>query len=135
VNVLSYLFDSSSVVCALRLKRIGVLAGNYIQGLAVYEVLNALWKEARVLRKISNDEAERLADVFIRLLGHLKILDPRGLESEIFKIAVETGLTVYDASYLALARRENLTLVTEDAELRNVANTMMTAVSLDELLI
>jgi len=39
---LSYLFDSSPLVYALRLKRIGVLAGNYTQELTIYEVLNAL---------------------------------------------------------------------------------------------
>jgi len=130
---LSYLFDSSSLVYALKLKRIGVLAENYIQELTIYEVSNALWKETYVLRKMSRKEAESLLDVFIQLLSYLKILDLRGLESEVFKIAVETGLNVYDASYLALARREKLTLVTEDVKLRNVASTMIQAVSLDEL--
>jgi len=127
------LFDSSSLVYALKLKRIGVLAENYIQELTIYEVLNALWKETYVLRKMSIKEAESLLDVFVQLLSYLKVLDPRGLESEVFKIAVETGLNVYDASYLALARREKLTLVTEDVKLRNVASTMIQAVSLDEL--
>jgi predicted nucleic acid-binding protein len=127
------LFDSSSLVYALKLKRIGVLAGNYIQELTVYEVLNAVWKETYVLRKISIKEAESLLDVFIQLLSYLKVLDLSGLESEVFKISVETGLTVYDASYLALAHREKLTLVTEDVKLRNVASTMIQAVSLDEL--
>jgi len=130
---LSYLFDSSSLVYALKLKRIGVLAENYIQELTIYEVLNALWKETYVLRKMSRKEAESLSDVFIQLLSYLKVLDLRGLESEVFKISVETGLTVYDASYLALAHREKLTLVTEDVKLRNVASTMIQAVSLDEL--
>jgi predicted nucleic acid-binding protein len=127
------LFDSSSLLYALKLKRIGVLAENYIQELTIYEVLNALWKETYVLRKMSIKEAESLLEVFIQLLSYLKVLDLRGLESEVFKIAVETGLTVYDASYLALARREKLTLVTEDVKLRNVASTMIQAVSLDEL--
>ena len=128
-----YLFDSSSLVYALKLKRIGVLAENYIQELTIYEVLNALWKETYVLRKMSKKEAESLLDVFIQLLSYLKVLDLSGLESEVFKISVETGLTVYDASYLALARREKLTLVTEDVKLRSVASTMIQTMSLDEL--
>ena len=128
-----YLFDSSSLIYALRLKRIGVLAGNYIQELTIYEVLNALWKETYDLRIMSIKEAESLLDVFIQLLSYLKVLDLRGLESEVFKISIETGLNVYDASYLALAHREKLTLVTEDVKLRNVASTMIQAVSLDEL--
>jgi predicted nucleic acid-binding protein len=117
----------------LRLKRLGVLAGNYVQGLTVYEVLNVLWKETYVLKKITMKEAKSLSDVFIQLLGYLKMLDPRGLEGEVFTIAVETGLTVYDASYLALARREKLTLVTEDVKLRSVASSMIPSVTLDEL--
>ena len=39
----------------------------------------------------------------------------------------------YDASYLALACREKLTLVTEDVKLRSVASTRIQVVSLDEL--
>jgi len=132
---LSYLFDASSLVYAIKLKRIGILAGNYVQELTIYEVLNALWKETYILRRMSRKEAESLLDVFVRLLSYLKMLDLRGLESEVFKIAVENGLTAYDASYLTLARREKLTLVTEDVKLRNVASTMIRVVSLDEILV
>jgi len=132
---LSYLFDASSLVYAIKLKRIGVLAGNYVQELTIYEVLNTLWKEAYILRRMSRKEAESLLDVFVRLLSYLKMLDLRGLESEVFKIAVENGLTAYDASYLTLAHREKLTLVTEDVKLRNVASTMIRVVSLDEILV
>lgn len=132
---MSYLFDASSLVYAIKLKRIGILAGNYVQELTIYEVLNALWKETYILRRMSRKEAESLLDVFVRLLSYLKMLDLRGLESEVFKIAVENGLTAYDASYLTLARREKLTLVTEDVKLRNVASTMIRVVSLDEILV
>ena len=84
-------------------------------------------------KKNEYKRGRELLDVFIQLLSYLKVLNLSGLESEVFKIAVETGLTVYDASYLALARREKLILVTEDVKLRNVASTMIQAVSLDEL--
>jgi predicted nucleic acid-binding protein len=129
------LFDASSLVYAIKLKRISVLAGNYVQELTIYEMLNALWKETYILRRMSRKEAESLLDVFVQLLSYLKILDLRGLENEVFKIAVENGLTAYDASYLTLARREKLTLVTEDVKLRNVASTMIRAVSLNEILV
>jgi predicted nucleic acid-binding protein len=46
---------------------------------------------------------------------------------------METGLTVYDASYLVLAQRGGLTLVTEDAKLRKMAGETVKAVSLVEL--
>ncbi|RLE85419.1 MAG: VapC toxin family PIN domain ribonuclease, partial [Thermoprotei archaeon] len=39
-----FLFDTSSMLYALKLKKLRVIYGNYIQWLTVYEVTNALWK-------------------------------------------------------------------------------------------
>jgi len=118
----------------MKLKKISVLAGNYIQSLTIYEVLNALWKESNVLKKISSREAENLVDVFAQLLRYLNTIDVKGIEGRVFRTAMETGLTVYDASYLVLAQRENLTLVTEDAKLRKMAGETVEAVSLIKLI-
>ncbi|MGC8696776.1 MAG: type II toxin-antitoxin system VapC family toxin, partial [Conexivisphaera sp.] len=41
---------------------------------------------------------------------------------DVFKLASEEGLTVYDASYLLLAMRKRSILVTDDAELRDKAS-------------
>ncbi len=46
-----------------------------------------------------------LARVFGKVLGHMSILSPRGLEEEILRTALEHGVTVYDASYIVLARK------------------------------
>ncbi len=121
------------MILAMKLKKIGILAGNYIQNLTIHEVLNALWKESSVLKKISSKEAENLADVFAQLLRYLNTIDVRGAEGEVFRTAMETGLTVYDASCLVLARRESLTLVTEDAKLRKMAGETVKAVSFIKL--
>jgi predicted nucleic acid-binding protein len=77
-----------------------------------------LWKESSVLKKIGSREAENLVDVFAQLLRYLNTIDVSGVEGRVFRTAMETGLTVYDASYLVLAQRGGLTLVTEDAKLR-----------------
>ena len=134
MRLLPYLFDASSIILAMKLKKIGVLAGNYIQSLTIYEVLNALWKESNVLKKISSREAENLVDVFAQLLRYLNTIDVKEVEGRVFRTAMETGLTVYDASYLVLAQRENLTLVTEDAKLRKMAGETVKAVSLIKLI-
>jgi len=134
VRFLPYLFDASSIILAMKFKKIGVLAGNYIQSLTIYEVLNALWKESNVLKKISSREAENLVDVFAQLLRYLNTIDVKEVEGRVFRTAMETGLTVYDASYLVLAQRENLTLVTEDAKLRKMAGETVKAVSLIKLI-
>jgi predicted nucleic acid-binding protein len=40
---------------------------------------------------------------------------------EILRIAAQTGLTAYDAAYIALARREKADLLTNDARLSRAA--------------
>jgi predicted nucleic acid-binding protein len=42
-------------------------------------------------------------------------------ESIVLELARQTRLTVYDASYLALAMRERIPLATLDKDLRNAA--------------
>jgi hypothetical protein len=62
-----------------------------------------------------------------------KILDPRRLEEEILRVAIQLELTAYDSSYVVLAMKHGLTLVTEDNKLREKAKNLVKAISLDEL--
>jgi len=50
-----------------------------------------------------------------------KILDSRDLEEEILQVATQLELTAYDFSYVVLAMKHGLTLVTEDEKLREKA--------------
>ena len=52
---MTYLFDASSILGAIARKR--VLVGEYMQILAVYEVLNAIWKYVYLLGKMTDEEA------------------------------------------------------------------------------
>lgn len=61
------------------------------------------------------------------------VLQPYGLEEEITRIAVTNSVTAYDASYLALAKKHNLTLVTEDQKLAKVSAKIIRTVSLNEI--
>ena len=130
-----YLFDASSLILALKESRVELLEGQAVQQLTVYEVLNALWKEARLLRVISVAAAARLAHLLGRLLsdGYMVVLEPKGLEAEILGVALELGLTAYDASYVVLASRHGLTLVTEDRKLASAAKRYSNVVGLREL--
>jgi predicted nucleic acid-binding protein len=128
-----YLFDSSSIIKALKLGKVNVLVGGYIQWLTIYETLNALWKEVHLLRTIPEDRALEFTEVLGRLLDFMKILDVRGLERGVLEVAVKLGVTVYDSSYIVLARRYGLTLVTEDRRLRAKAQEVVRCVSVDEL--
>jgi predicted nucleic acid-binding protein len=128
-----YLFDSSSIIKALKLGKVDVLVGGYIQWLTIYETLNALWKEVHLLRTIPEDRALEFIEVLGRLFDFMKILDVRGLERGVLEVAVKLGVTVYDSSYIVLARRYGLTLVTEDRRLRAKAQEVVRCVSVDEL--
>lgn len=128
-----YLFDSSSTIKALKLRKVDVLVGGYIQWLTIYETLNALWKEVHLLRTIPEDRALEFTEVLGRLFDFMKILDVRGLERGVLEVAVKLGVTVYDSSYIVLARRYGLTLVTEDRRLRAKAQEVVRCVSVDEL--
>jgi predicted nucleic acid-binding protein len=80
--------------------------------LTVYEVGNALWKEARAGRLPWREAAGALS----RVLSSLKMLDDPPLE-KVLEVAVERDLTFYDASYVYVAETLGLSLVTQDREL------------------
>jgi predicted nucleic acid-binding protein len=129
-----YLLDASSFIKALKLKRPDAIAKNYIQWLTAYEVLNAIWKEAHLMRTIREDKALELASLVKELVGYAKVLDIKGFEEKVLKTALQLGLTAYDASYVVLAEEHGLTLVTEDEGLKEKAREVVKVVSVDDVL-
>jgi len=61
------------------------------------------------------------------------MLSPHSYEDEILSIARELNITAYDASYVVLAEKNDLTLVTEDKKLRTKAEKLVKAVSLTQI--
>jgi predicted nucleic acid-binding protein len=89
---------------------------------AVKEVANALWKLNRVKKVISVEDALRLFNMLSSLLNVNIILEPEQLYlSKAFRIALDYGLTVYDALYIALAKEKKLPLLTLDERQREAA--------------
>lgn len=84
------------------------------------EVGNAVWKRVR-RGDLSADEGGRVIDDLTRLA--VETVAARGLIAEACAIAIASGLTVYDSTYLALAVRLETQLVTADARLRNAVRT------------
>ena len=62
-----------------------------------------------------------------------KILSPHPYEDEILSTARELNITAYDASYIVLAEKNGLTLVTEDKKLRKKPKNLLKAVSLTQI--
>lgn len=80
-----------------------------------YEMANIGWKKMRR----HPDKYATLVAAMSRVPG-LQITKVAVPLDELFALAVETGLTAYDASYLWLARSQDLELVTLDDELARV---------------
>jgi predicted nucleic acid-binding protein len=80
------------------------------------EIGNALWK--RVQRGLMPpEEAQRIAETVPRF--PLNSHPSRDLAEAALAIAINTGRTVYDSLYVALAVREEAPLVTADERLYN----------------
>ena len=80
------------------------------------EVGNALWKRVRAGRGTGEDAQQALAG--LRLVPW-RITPAWLLAEAALELALQTGRTVYDCLYLALAVREDTVLVTADEKLRN----------------
>jgi predicted nucleic acid-binding protein len=93
--------------------RVGTLAPS----LFYYEIRNALLMSER-----RNRITEGMSAAFLRDLGLLPIrLEPAGDDASLMALARKRKLTVYDAAYLELAKREGLPLATLDRALEKAA--------------
>ena len=89
------------------------------------EVGNAIWKKVR-RGELTAEEGQRLAADISSIA--VETVSTRGLMIDAQALAITTGLTVYDAMYLALAIRLKTELITADDILgRTVAGHPMTA--------
>ena len=78
------------------------------------EVANAVWK-ARRRGIIGDEDALRKFEALLALVGkNLKLVNESDILPAAFDLALARGVTVYDALYVALAKREDLPLVTSD---------------------
>lgn len=79
-----------------------ILRGGVTVDLAVKEVTNALWKKVRRGEKPLEYASLIIADL---LQGNVvKIVGQEPLLPEALEVAVEEGITVYDALFIVLAR-------------------------------
>lgn len=85
--------------------------------LLYYEIRNALLVSER-----RNRITEAMALAFLRNLALLPIrLEPPGDDTSLMTLARKRKITVYDAAYLELAKREGLPLATLDRGLEKAA--------------
>jgi len=86
--------------------------------LIVYEAANVLWKKHVLLGAIDGETLRAAFRLLERLLGVVRIHGFQEFIVEAEDIAVRERITVYDASYLALAVKLGARLVTLDVKLK-----------------
>jgi predicted nucleic acid-binding protein len=122
----SLLFDASSIfalVRELRGKALDTLLEGSTISLARYELGNALWRECFLLKRISQDEAERLLRTMFAILHAMdvKVLEDENEGSTVLNQACKLNVTFYDAAYVSEACKSNKVLITDDRKLAKVA--------------
>ena len=132
--------DSSTIAIIFkRLKgeAVDVLEENITLDLAFYELGNMIWKECTLKNLISLEEGINRAGQLAKALEVVEAAKIRSSEDfkEVMRLATELRLTFYDTSYLQVAKKRNLPLVTEDRELRDKARQAgVKAMTVNELL-
>ncbi len=92
--------------------------------LAHYELGNALWRECRLLKRISIEEAEKSLSLMYAMLTRMQIAFVNEKGAEIINTANKFNLTFYDASYLVEARKNGKIFVTDDTKLAKIAEVL-----------
>jgi len=116
------LIDASSIQTALRTLKAEaapLLKDQTILDLTIYELGNIIWKETKE-KEEANERAKALEKIITIMQIHR--IDPNDI-TPITQNATRHRLTFYDSAYLTMAQKTNTTLVTEDQQLLNAAQT------------
>lgn len=82
------------------------------------EICNVVWKKVRN-QEITAEQGHAIVSNVPMVLDH--IVPSSEVAKRAFALAVQFNHPVYDCLYLALAERESITLITDDAKLVTVA--------------
>ena len=86
--------------------------------LTVYEVCNAFSEEYRKLHRINKDEAIQACAISKALTQYTELYRITDLDvEEAMRMAVENNITFYDSSYIALARKLEASIASEDKDI------------------
>jgi predicted nucleic acid-binding protein len=86
--------------------------------IVIPEICNVVWKKVKN-QEITAEQGQAIVTNVPMILDH--IVPSSELAQRAFDLAVQSNHPVYDCLYLALAERESITLITDDAKLVAVA--------------
>ncbi|MEM2203466.1 MAG: type II toxin-antitoxin system VapC family toxin [Sulfolobales archaeon] len=113
------LYDSSALLNTVRLygpRALDIIRSSYTLTITPYEIGNALWKEALLVKRISLEESISVLSHIARLLSMVNVVEPRDKES-ILRLAHDIGFTYYEASYVVASHEIGGVLVSDDRKL------------------
>ena len=119
------LFDANAIYRLIREKpekAMDKLMEGTTISLVYYELGNALWREAHLLKRISIEEAEKSLSLMYAMLERMQVIKidcEQGIE--ILQTAHKCNLTFYDSAYLVEAKKTSKILVTDDIKLAKAA--------------
>ena len=118
------MFDANAVYRLIREypeKAMDKLMEGTTISLAYYELGNALWREAHLLKRISIEEAEKSLHLMYAMLVRMQVIEVDSEGTEILQTAHNCNLTFYDSAYLVEAKKNSKILVTDDNKLARAA--------------
>lgn len=128
-----YLFDASAILNLIKRANLKPFSQVLTLDLAIYESLNAIWKEYSLLNHIDYETAQEYINLVKNVFKILHIESINGIEEKVFELANKEKLTIYDAAYLAKSIKANYILVTDDEKLLKKASKYIRALRSKEL--
>ena len=125
------LFDASAILNLVRRQRLETLVAGCTLPLARYEVGNAVWRQVYLRRTLTLAEGTTALEAVAAVMDRLPTRPIDG--SAVLALAVQTGLTYYDAAYLQAAIHGDGVLVTDDATLAAAAQPYVETRSSEDL--
>ncbi len=118
------LYDTSALLNLMLNKgsrSLSILSEQAVLDLTMYELGNSVWKLSYLQKKITKNEACTLLHASLKTISNMTILNIKDLEDDVKELAIKVGQSFYDSSYLTLAKKYNLELVTDDKKLQKKA--------------
>ena len=126
------LFDPSSIINLCTERKIERLLDGCTLNLAFYELGNAVWKQVHLHKALTPEEGSEALAALTEVYDQMREL-PVEDASSILNIAIEEGLTYYDASYIHAAKKNEAMLVTDDRKLHTAATKYVETTTSEEL--
>ncbi len=131
---MKYLFDASALVNLVKKGYLKPLLEAVTLDLAIYGSLNAILKENILIKKLGDKLASKYIRILTEIFGFIEVLSIKGYETDIYEMARDRGLTIYDASYVVVAYKNKMILVTDDQRLRRKTRGIIETLSTEDLI-